>query len=111
MYSLHGFCEEGDRRQFFDRAIEHFLIKTHLRKCITRMQVVKLAIILESARSTRYEPRVGLDENETHFVCIADDDDKDPLGIDSSQLGQPPLPTNLEDHVRQIAREDPGEVY
>ena len=42
-------------------------------------------------RSTGYEPNVGVDECETTFMSIADGDDDDLIGIESSQLGQVPL--------------------
>ena len=35
------------------------------------------------ARSTGYEPNVGLDESGTHFTSIADGDDADQMGIET----------------------------
>ena len=39
------------------------------------------------ARSTGYEPNVGLDESGPNFMSIAESDVKELLGIENSQLG------------------------
>ena len=62
------------------------------------------------ARSTGYEPDVGLDESGTVLMSTADGDDEDLMGIEYYQLGEAPPPSSLEDHVVQIARGDPGAV-
>ena len=62
------------------------------------------------ARSTGYEPDVGLDESATVLMSTADGDDEDLMGIENYQLGQAPPPKGLEDHVVQTGRRDPGAV-
>ena len=48
------------------------------------------------ARSTCYEPNVGLDESGNVFMSMADGDDEDLMETKKSQFGQAPLPISLE---------------
>ena len=62
------------------------------------------------ARSTGYEPNVGLDESGTVLMFTADGDDEDLMGIENYQLGEAPPLITLDDHVVQTGRRDPGAV-